>query len=800
MIGMIQAWLEPITEFATPVLFHSLWQGALIAVLLKATLTLIDEHKAPLRYVISGVALALIVAVPLVTGIYLNGDTNPTIAADPAGEQAALSAASLVMETGGDLGSAAVPSAEAGTTIWNFGSIDAYLIPLWLAGVLVLSLRHLGGWRRARRLRCNGTAAVSESWQQRFDALRTHLKIDRSVKLLRSTIVRVPCVVGWIRPVILLPVATLANLKISDIELILAHELAHIRRHDILINIVQTVLETLLFFNPAVWWVSHQIRIERERCCDDIAVAVAGDRIRYARALVSLEESRSGVTGFAVAASGVGLIARVRRIVGVSRPRGHLSTAGAAGLLVAVMLVVAGLAMITGSNAVSAYAETTFEESDTYNPGRDDIRGDWEIETHNRYAQVNIRLDRSWQTGFSIKRAELLKTIDATTTYFVMSRDAGTFYFKGEFIQDRDGDDLYGDGECYFRPNDDYVKQMAARGYDIDSDKDALKFAVHDVTLDFVDGLHALGYDDLTNEDLFKAHIHDVTPEYIKALQGLGYDDLRMEELVTMRIHDVDPEYIEELGQLGYRDLSTEELVKMQIHDVETDFIKEFAELGYSGLSPEELVTMSIHDVDGDFIRGFAEQGYSGLDPEELVEMSIHDVDPYLIKELAALGYKDLKQSQLVQMSIHDVTPATIRGFADVGYRDLGPSELVNMSIHDVDPRYIQELADLGLTNLAPSQLVEMQIHDVTPSFIRGFTELGYHDLDPDDLTKMSIHDVTPRYVRQLAELGYKDLPVEKLVKMQIHDVTAAYVRRMHDRGLTNLTADELIDLRIHGD
>jgi beta-lactamase regulating signal transducer with metallopeptidase domain len=798
MIGMIQEWLQPVTAFTTPILFHSLWQGALIALLLKAILTLIGEEKARWRYLVSGVALAFVVAVPLLTGVYLSRETAGPVTPDPATQQAAISAARLAMESGAELGSVAQPSAQSETTIWTFGSIDSYLMLFWFAGVLALSLRHLFGWRRARRLRHAGTSPVSAVWQERFDALRARLKVSRSVRLLRSSIIKVPCVVGWITPVILLPVATLANLKTSDIELIIAHELAHIRRHDVLINIVQTVLETLLFFNPAVWWISHQIRIERERCCDDIAVALAGDRIRYARALVSLEESRAATPGFAAAASGAGLIARVRRVVGVSRPRGYLSTAGAAGLLVAVTLVIAGLTVITGSDASSAYAKTTFEESSTYNPDRDDIHGDWEIDTHNRYAQVNIRLAHNWNTGFSIKKAELFKTIDATTTYFVMNRDAGTFHFKGDFVQQ--GGDLYGDGECYFRPNAEYVQQMAASGYDIDSDKEALKFAVHDVTLDYVDGLRALGYDDLSKEDLIKAHIHDVTPEYIKALQGLGYNGLSMDKLVTMRIHDVEPEYIEELRELGYRDLSTETLVKMQIHDVDPDDIREFAELGYRDLDPDELVSMSIHDVDGDFVRGFAELGYTGLDPEELAQLSIHDVDPGLVKDLAALGYKDLKPSELVQMSIHDVTPAYISSLAEEGYRDLDPAELVNMSIHDVDARYVRELAELGLVNLDPTELTTMQIHDVSPDLVRDFAELGYRNLGPDELTTMSIHDVTPRYVRQLAELGYKDLPVELLVKMQIHDVTAAYIRHMHDRGLANLTAEELIDLRIHGD
>ena len=126
-----------------------------------------------------------------------------------------------------------------------------------------------------------------------------------------------PTVVGWLRPAILLPIAALASLSPAQVEAILAHELAHIRRHDYAVNVLQTIAETLLFYHPSVWWLSRRIRAEREHCCDDIAVALCGDAVGYAQALAELETWRTVSATMAMAATGGTLLDRVRRILQV---------------------------------------------------------------------------------------------------------------------------------------------------------------------------------------------------------------------------------------------------------------------------------------------------------------------------------------------------------------------------------------------------------------------------------------------------------------------------------------------------
>jgi beta-lactamase regulating signal transducer with metallopeptidase domain len=795
MSVFIESVVSGLAESVSPVLIHSLWQGLLIAFLLKATLTIIGDQKARLRYVLATSALATVVVLCLITGL---GAALENSGAILAGKDATPADNSAAVLPSGSADHAVTRLAEPDNAAFLLTpeQIDRWLIPFWICGILLLTLRHAVGYRRARTLARCGTSSVPAVWTQRFERICRDLKMSRPVRFLGSSIVKVPCVVGWIKPVILFPLSSLAGLAVSDVEMILAHELAHVRRNDVLVNIGQIVVETLLFFNPAVWWISRQMRIEREHCCDDLAIAVSGDRLDYARALVNLEDTRRAAPEFAVAATATGIVARVRRIVLNQAPRTQSANMGVIGMLLLAALLIVGVTALGGPATSDVSAATTFQSSGTFEPSRDDIKGDWEIETNGKWSQVTIRFKRNWTSGFSVKTSELLSDIDETTTHFQMRRDAGTFHFEGKF--DRDKDELWGEGECYFRPNPDYVAKMGTLGYDLDSDEDVFELAVHDVTLAYVQGLHDAGYDDLSRNKLVEAHIHDVTPEYISGLAAFGYKDLNIDKLIEMNIHDVDPEYVQGLADLGHTDLPADRLVEMRIHDVDPEYIGELADLGYTELEPSRLVEMQIHDVTPDYVEGLAKLGYTELSPAKLVEMQIHDVDADYIGGLAELGYTDLEPSRLVEMHIHDVTPAYVEGLAKLGYTDLSPARLVEMQIHDVDADYIGGLAELGYTDLQPSRLVEMHIHDVDADYISDLQELGYKDLSPSRLVEMQIHDVRPSYIEELAKLGYKDISPAKLVEMQIHDVTSRYIEQLAELGYDDLSPSKLVEMKIH--
>jgi len=173
-----------------------------------------------------------------------------------------------------------------------------------------------------------------QSLLSKLEELKQRLRISRPVRLLKSTIVEVPVVVGWLRPVILLPASIISGLTPTDLEVILAHELAHIHRFDYLVNTFQNLVETIMFYHPAVWWISRCIREEREHCCDDVVVQLCGNKLAYARALVSLEELR-GLPRLAFAASGGSLLDRIRRLLGGATDARPLGARGFGGLTLA---------------------------------------------------------------------------------------------------------------------------------------------------------------------------------------------------------------------------------------------------------------------------------------------------------------------------------------------------------------------------------------------------------------------------------------------------------------------------------
>jgi hypothetical protein len=176
-------------------------------------------------------------------------------------------------------------------------------------------------------------------------ALARRIGVNRTVLLLESAVAQVPAVVGWIKPVVLIPAGLLTGLTSAQLESLLAHEFAHIRRYDYFVNLVQTAIETLLFYHPGVWWTSRQIRHEREHCCDDLAVAVCGDALTYARALTELERLRAEPQP-AMAAAGGDLSRRIHRLVS---PRQHATGAPAS-----LALALGAVALLLGAAAVSS--------------------------------------------------------------------------------------------------------------------------------------------------------------------------------------------------------------------------------------------------------------------------------------------------------------------------------------------------------------------------------------------------------------------------------------------------------------
>lgn len=386
-------------EWLGAALVHFLWQGAVVALLAAVTLAALRRHRPTTRYGAACAALALLALCPLLTLIWTYepaawsravtssdaagaGGRNMLVAASPQDDAGSRSArlteprrtAESVdsierMESGAAIGERgraaddwlverrAERSAEGG---WRSGLQVAlpWIAVAWGIGVGLLAARLCGGWWWLWRRQRASSGPAPDEWQTSLRRLAERLGVTSPVLLLAGEAGDSPAAYGWWRPVIWLPVSLTTGLSTCELEAILAHELAHVRRHDYAINLIQTAIETALFYHPVVWWLGRVIREERELCCDEMAVEACGDRVRYVRTLARLEELRAA-PALTLAANGGSLARRVRRLLGQPASAGERGAwwplaAGMLGLLLGLVALASAPEPATAENLAGA--------------------------------------------------------------------------------------------------------------------------------------------------------------------------------------------------------------------------------------------------------------------------------------------------------------------------------------------------------------------------------------------------------------------------------------------------------------
>ncbi len=302
MSGFDFSVLTPVIQTLGWTLLHFLWQGAAVGALFacgRLTLRLFGLG-GNLRYGFGLFCLGLLGLAPALTFVWL-------------WESPGLSAASATV-----LPSISITvnnlDAASSVTAWLERALP-WLVLAWAAGVLTLSGRVLVSWRQARRMTREGIAELDDALMAKVRLLLKQFQVSRGVRVVESALVQVPTVIGWLKPVILLPTSALTGLTPTQLELVVAHELGHIRRFDYLVNLFQVALETLLFYHPVVRWISSDVRASREVCCDDMVVQQCGKATEYAKALLNLESMRGQVVAPGLAATEGPLLQRIQRML-----------------------------------------------------------------------------------------------------------------------------------------------------------------------------------------------------------------------------------------------------------------------------------------------------------------------------------------------------------------------------------------------------------------------------------------------------------------------------------------------------
>jgi bla regulator protein blaR1 len=509
-------------------LLHFLWQGALVALVLCALLSRLHSPRA--RYASAVCALTAMLVVPLFTFAFLKQSPEPVGQFSIGG----------LTEIGNGLQAVKSIAASSGVHaglpfVSRTVSIDwmSYAVLAWFAGVYMFTLRILGGLMLLMRLRRQHAEPIASDLLKTCLALQRRLGVSRAVRFVCSKAAESPAVFGWLRPVVVLPLSVLAGLSPWQIEAIIAHELAHIKRWDSLVNAFQIVTETLLFYHPAVWWVNRVIRNEREHCCDDVAVAACGNAYDYARALAQLEESRS-TSMWAMAANGGVLTSRIGRLLGLKCATRNMSVTG---MVVIVGLCIAGV-LLAGttvaqlqSPAPSAPAMTVVAPVSAA-----------PMVSVPRISHLHVAPLAMAVSSVHLARLEAGAAVGRRTKE-AASQDSAT------------------------EQHGSYIEGLQSAGLKDLTVDEIIALKIHGVTPDYIRELRAAGLE-ASSPELVSLKIHEITPEYVRALAAAGLANLRVHEYLAAKIQGITPEFIQGIRNHGFKDLTLRQLIALKIADI----------------------------------------------------------------------------------------------------------------------------------------------------------------------------------------------------------------------------------------
>ena len=595
-------------------IFHSLWQGAIISALLGVLFIFLRKSSARIRYNISVIALISFLSIVILTFIKINSEVLI-----PGTQSGAFS-----ISTGNE-GIEAAISGE-GTARYMFQPTlgirsgitlflnNNYIIitGLWMIGIFILGIKFLGGLLYTKRLKHSGLIKIPDEWSEKLQAIKSSLGITRPVQLFESMLAKVPVVIGYIKPVILLPAGAFTGIPPAQIETILAHELGHIRRADFLVNIIQSLLEIMLFYHPAKWWISSVIRTERENCCDHIAVEYSGEVLIYVKALLNIHE-RYGeeIPELAVACSGKNytLINRIRRITKMSQKRINNGEKWISALIMIILL--SGATLVTGSgtdNTVSYKVSNELLQTVT-----NDGTASYHSPPENIYPQDSVKLNGTIKTVYTDPADEIEKDVEIEFENGVVKK----LVIDGKVIPESDY-------SIYQDLIDDTGEDMEEALVEIEEAEAEIELALEEI------------------EEIDFEEVEMEIEEAIREIEEIDIEEIRLEIEETLReIREIDIIEIE-----AEIEDALKEVREIDIKDIELDIIeaiKEIEEIDLAEIETEiERALEEVRNIDHEKIKKEMEKSLKEIE-ESLKNLEIDlDIDIDKIR-------KDL-ENQLIEI------------------------------------------------------------------------------------------------------------------------------------------------------
>jgi len=624
-------WISPTTLRALGwALLHFVWQGTALAAL--AATGMASCRRPSGRYIVGVAALALMLLTPAATFVYssqrIDGDIHST-------KQSPIA---IVLPP-----FTSKPATSRTISFSPTSSRDALpiLVEIWLLGVCFFSLRTAGGFFLLERERRRQLVIARSQILEICYTLQDRLGIQRAIQYCECVRLQTPAVIGWFRPIVLLPVTALTGLSEDQLRSVIVHELAHIKRLDPFVNVFQIWVETLLFYHPAVWWLNKRIRAEREHCCDEMSVSMCGNAVEYARALTLMEEWRSA-PGLAMAANRGPLTDRVVRLLGLTTGAGR-----GAGLIASVLCLTAAL---FAGNALLGIARPK--------------------------AQVTVFAQ-------SVPRALSMPAQTSATQPSPSSKPSPSHTESGPSIAGS------------------YIEQMKAAGLKDLSIDQLIAMKIQDVTPEYVHGLREQG----VNPDpdrLIAMRVQEITPGYIQELRQAGlnptpdqlialkvqgangqyYQGLKqagiepdVDRLIALKVQGVTPEYVSELRAAGLT-VTADQVIALKVQNVTPAYLKGLHEQGIDPRT-DDAIAMRVQDVTPEYVR---EMHTLGLKPSasDLIAMRVQEVTPEYVKVLQSAGFK-VDVREIISAKVQDVTPEFIERAREHGFKDLTLQKLIQL-------------------------------------------------------------------------------------------------------------------------
>ena len=680
----LTGWISPdIMQPLAWTLLHFLWQGLALAAMAAAVMSLF--RSATVRYAIAVGTLAAMVIAVCGTFIALRevmryesriaerAGLTPALEitqglASTEGLQAVKSAAHTMKKEithgAASLGAAVMPS----------GSL-LFLLEAWFAGVVFFSLRTIGGFVMLERMRRRDALSVDPALLFVCKRLQQRLQLDRVIRYLECTWLEAPAVIGWFRPIVMLPVAAVTGLNEEQLEAVIAHELAHIKRLDSFVNVAQIAIETVLFYHPAVWWLNRTIRAERENCCDDIAIAMCGNRVEYARALTLMETWRVAPQ-YALAVNQGSITARITRLLGISPTSGKRSVGLAASVVCLTAALVAGNAFL-GTVTTRAAGQAAASSNDLAPAAPTTRSSKPAVPAPPAPGPVTALAASALPAPAPLASPEQEPQSEPATAPKAPEHTSGS-----------------------------YIEGLKSQGLTNLGTDVIVAMKIQGITPEYVRGIHEQGLHP-DPEELIAMKVQGITPQYISDLKAKGMA-LSADRLIAMKVQGVTPEYVSGLQSLGMQP-SADELIAMKVQGVTPDYIREMNALGLK-LAADNAVAMKVQGISPDYVRGIQQLGMHPT-VDQLIGMKVQGITPDYIRDLDKLGVKPTID-QLIGMKVQGIDATYVKGMQAEGLK-LTEDQLIAARVQGVTPDFVERAKKHGFNNLTIDKLIRLKMTGV---------------------------------------------------------------------------------------